>query len=333
MATARDTEDPFATRFVNLAGLRLGAEAIAASDDFFAPKERMLSPEPPVFIADKFDDNGKWMDGWETRRKRVAGQDWCVVKLGLPGVIKGVEIDTRHFTGNFPPAASLEACRSTRDPGPRTKWHEIVPSVDLKGDNRHFFEIDNPGAFSHVRLNLYPDGGVARLRVYGLVTPRAPAKGGTALVDLAAVENGGRAIACSDQHFGTPLNILMPGAGVNMGDGWETRRRRDPGNDWALIALGMPGRLRRVVVDTAFFKGNYPDRCSIQGARVEGGTESSLVTRSMFWPVLLPEQALTADSEHVFESELVDDGPITHVRLNIIPDGGVSRLRLFGKPA
>jgi allantoicase len=330
MAITLDTENPFAQHYANLADPRLGAEAIEASDEFFATKDRMLNPNPPVFIADKFDDHGKWMDGWETRRKREAGYDWCVVRLGLPGTITGVEIDTRHFTGNFPPAASLEACRTSGKLTARTKWTQLLSSVELEGDKRHFFEINDGNSYSHVRMNIYPDGGVARLRVYGLVERRWTAKDKKTQFDLASVINGARTIGCSNQHYGTPLNMLMPDEAKNMGDGWETGRRRIPGNEWAIIALGAPGRLRKVVVDTAFFKGNFPDRCSILAAHVEDGTKSSLTTQSMFWPTLLPEQNLSANSEHTFQPELVDLGPVTHVRFNIIPDGGVSRLHLFG---
>jgi allantoicase len=329
MTTQPDND--FAVRWVNLADPRLGAEAIYATDEFFAPKERLLNPAPAAFIPGKYDDHGKWMDGWESRRKRVEGHDFCIVRLGRPGLIKGVDIDTSHFTGNYPPAASLDACRIEGEPNGRTAWTEILPSMRLAGNSHNFADIDSDQAWSHVRLNIYPDGGVARLRVYGQVQ-REWRKAGKSLVDLAAAENGGRAIACSDQHYGTPLNLLFPGRGVDMGDGWETRRRREPGNEWALIALGHAGRIQRIEIDTAHFKGNYPDRCSIQAALVTGGTDQSAVTQSMFWRMLLPEQKMQADHQHLYEREIADLGAISHVRLNSIPDGGISRLRLFGRP-
>jgi len=172
---------------------------------------------------------------------------------------------------------------------------------------------------------------VARLRVYGQIHIDWSTTDRKALVDLAAMENGGRAIACNDQHYGRPQNLIAPGRAASMADGWETRRRREPGNDWAILALGHRGTIRRIEVDTAHFKGNYPDRCSIQAANVTGGTEDSLVTQAMFWRTLLPEQKLEMNRIHRFERELVDIGPISHVRLNIIPDGGVSRLRLHGQ--
>ena len=291
---ALPTLDPnapdFTRRYVNLADPRLGALALEASDEFFAPKERMLSPEPAVFIPGKYDDNGKWMDGWESRRKRTAGYDWCIVKLARAGVIKGFDIDTSHFTGNYPPAASIDAAFvAGGDPDASTQWTEIVPSMALQGNSHHYVEATAAAgaAYTHLRVNIYPDGGIARLRVYG--QPQVDWQGAsrTELFDLAAMENGGYVVAANNQHFGLASTLLMPGRGVNMGDGWETRRRREPGNDWAIIALAQPGVIRKIEVDTAHFKGNYPDRCSFQAARVTGGTDSSLVTQAMFWPVLL----------------------------------------------
>lgn len=324
-------QHPFGSNLVNLADARLGAEAIFATDDFFAPKERMLNPEPAVFIPGKYDEHGKWMDGWESRRKRTEGHDYCVVKLGLPGSIVGFDIDTSHFTGNYPPATSIEACWIDGVPGHNTEWSEIVPATSLKGNAHHFVPVADERAWTHLRLNIYPDGGVARLRAYGKVAIDWSLFDRKQLVDLAAVENGGRAVACSDQHYGSPMQVLYPGRGVNMGDGWETRRRREPGNDWAIFALGHRGQIRRIEVDTAHFKGNYPDRCSIQAADVAGGTDDSLITQSMFWRTLLPEQKLEMDRPHIFQKEVAELGPISHVRLNIIPDGGISRMRLWGE--
>jgi allantoicase len=329
MHTDQDSTPEFARRYVNLADARRGAVAVQASDEFFAPKERMLDPDPAVFIAGKYDEQGKWMDGWETRRKRGEGYDHCVVKLAYPGVIHGVDFDTSHFTGNFPPAASLEACSAT-DALERAQWTEIVPATNLSGNAHHYVPVSSRQAWTHLRLNIFPDGGIARLRVYGEPVRDWTGVDRATLLDLVALENGGRSIACSDQHYGTPWNIIGPGRGMNMGDGWETRRRREPGNDWAILALGRRGRVQRVEIDTLHFKGNYPDRCSLQAADVKGGTDRSLVTQAMFWRVLLPEQKMELDQVHFFESELADLGAITHVRLNLFPDGGVSRLRLYG---
>lgn len=326
-------ENEFAWRYVNLADTRLGAQVIDVTDEFFAPAERMLSPAPAQFVPGKYDDHGKWMDGWETRRKRVEGCDRCVVRLGLPGVIRGVDVDTSHFTGNYPPAVSLDACRSEGDPVEDAAWTEVLASTGLKGNSHHVRPVNDDRTWTHVRLNIYPDGGIARLRVYGEVRCDFAGHDRHASIDLLAVTNGGRLVACSDQHYGTPLNIAFPGVGANMGEGWETHRRREPGNEWAIFALGHTGAVERVEVDTTHFKGNYPDRCSLQAAIVRGATDSSIVTRSMSWRVLLPQHKLQADQIHVFQRELVELGPISHVRFNVIPDGGVNRLRALGTRA
>jgi len=325
-------ENELAARYVNLADRRLGAAVLSASDEFFAPKERLLDPTPPRFIPGKYDDHGKWMDGWETRRRRGPGHDHCVVRLGRPGIIRGVDLDTSHFTGNFPAAASLDACTG-ETPGAETDWAEILAATSLRGDHHHVLAIADDRVWTHVRLNIYPDGGLARLRVYGEVCRDWRRVQPDDLIDLVALENGGRLVACSDQHYGTPLNIVYPGRGATMGDGWETRRRRTPGNEWAIFALGHAGQVRRVEVDTKEFKGNYPDRCSLQAARVERATAESIVPQSMFWATLLPEHKLEPDRSQVFEQEVVALGPVTHVRFNIIPDGGVNRVRLFGTRA
>jgi allantoicase len=319
---------------VNLADMRIGARALACSDDFFGPKERLLQAGEPVFLPDKYDANGKWMDGWESRRRRTAGHDWCVIALGVPGLLAGFDIDTRHFTGNYPPSASIDACPQGADPQLASSWVCVLPALSLSGNRRHLVLAQAGGVVhSHVRLNIFPDGGVARLRVYGRPAPVDIPTGPDGLVDLLALVHGGRPLAWNDAHFGTCENLLLPGRGADMGDGWETRRRREPGHDWCVLALGLPGRVRRIEIDTAHFKGNFPDRCSLQAAFAPGAAESSLVAQSQFWSSLLPEVKLGADAIHSFERECVDLGTITHVRFNLHPDGGVSRLRLWGERA
>ena len=330
---ATDPNAPdFTKRFPNLADARLGARALACSDDFFADMQRMLNPEPAVFVVGKYDTNGKWMDGWESRRKRVNGYDWCIVKLAKAGVLQGVDIDTSHFTGNYPPAASLEgAFLSAGEPDAHTVWHSVLPSVNLQGNSHHYHAIQNAQAFTHLRLNIYPDGGIARLRVYAQPQTDWDKVDRSQLIDLVAMENGGYVVATNNQHFGLASNLLLPGRGVNMGDGWETRRRREPGNDWCIIALAHPGVVEKIEVDTCHFKGNYPDACMLQAALMEGGTDTSLITQSMFWPILLPQQKCQMDHQHFYAQEIQSLGKISHIRLNIFPDGGVSRLRVWGK--
>lgn len=322
----------FTRRFVNLADARLGAQALLASDDFFADKQRMLNPEPAQFIPGKYDDHGKWMDGWESRRKRGPGHDWCIVRMARPGTIVGVDLDTSHFTGNFPPSASIEGRDAGHDEAASADaWFPLLPAVNLGGNRHHYFALDGARRCTHVRVNLYPDGGLARLRLYGMPEFDGGSIDSLGLVDLAAALNGGTIVAANNQHFGLASNLLLPGRGVNMGDGWETRRRREPGNDWCIVALARPGIIEAVEVDTCHFKGNYPDACSIQAAMVAGGTPESLVTQSMFWPLLLPEQKLAMDQQHHFRRELLSHQTVSHVRFNIHPDGGVSRLRLRGR--
>ena len=257
-----------------------------------------------------------------------------VVRLARPARLLGVDLDTSHFTGNFPPAASLEACcLDAGDPEAGTVWEPLLPAQNLGGNRHHYVALDGTRAVSHVRVNLFPDGGLARLRLYGVPAFDAAATDTEGLVDLVAAIQGGTVVAANNEHFGRAANLLLPGRGVNMGDGWETRRRREPGHDWCILALARPGTIAAVEVDTCHFKGNYPDRCSLQAAHAVGGTPESLVTQSMFWPLLLPEQPLQMDRQHHFRSEILPHGPITHVRFNIHPDGGVSRLRLRGRPA
>ncbi len=267
------------------------------------------------------------MDGWESRRRRTPGHDYCIIRLGVPGIIHGVDIDTSHFTGNFPPQASIDACVSDDDV-PDTDWTGIVPRTDLAGDRHHFIAVNDGSRWTHLRLNIYPDGGIARLRIYGEV--RADLETG-GVIDLFALKNGGRALAASDEHYGSRHNLNLPGRGVNMGDGWETARRRGPGNDWVIAALGKPGVIERVEVDTAHFKGNYPDRVSVEAALFDSHDEAR--PGSDRWQTLLPESKLAMDKQHYFETELRDVGPVSHVRMSIYPDGGVSRLRIFGRVA
>ncbi|KAA0875272.1 allantoicase [Nitrincola tapanii] len=319
---------------LNLADARLGSRVIHVSDDFFADANRMLQAHEPEWKEGVFDDHGKWMDGWESRRKRHEGHDFAVIRLGVPGYLQGVDIDTRYFTGNYPPSASLEACYCAEgDPDSETHWHTLLPAVNLKGNQHHWHDLlltDQP--WTHLRLNIYPDGGIARLRVYGRVYRDWSAHSTEETLDLASALQGGRALSCSDQHFGQMSNLINPGRALNMGDGWETARRRSPGYDWVVLALGHPGEISEIIVDTLHFKGNYPDSCSIQAAYVQGGTDEQIATQSLFWRELLPSQKLEMHQEHHFSaSDLNPLGPISHVRLNIFPDGGVSRLRLFGR--
>lgn len=329
------------TQLVDLASERLGGCVLEANDDFFASRHNLLKTSSPVIIDGEYTARGKWMDGWETRRRRTPGYDWCIMRLALRGILRGVVVDTSFFTGNFPEFVSLEACdlggpvtdkaERARLKASSTRWFEILPQTALQGDAQNRLEIDHSGIFTHLRLKIYPDGGVARLRVHGEVVPAAPRASRTE-IDLAAVENGGSISASSDQFYGVPLNLLMPGRAKNMGDGWETRRRRGPGHDWVIVKLGLAGNIGKVEVDTAHFKGNFPESCSLESLHAPGSPSPDSLASSSAWKQILPRAQLKANARHVFQRELREAGAATHIRFNIFPDGGVSRLRIYGKP-
>jgi allantoicase len=317
---------------INLADARLGAAVLSATDEFFGPKERLLKPGEPEWRAGVYDEHGKWMDGWETRRRRDAGHDHCIVQLAAPCTLATLEIDTRFFTGNYPPSASLYACRSSGIPDAHTPWSALLPPARLAGNARNHFALQSGEIWTHLKLNLHPDGGVARLRAYGAVHRDWEHASGAMHVDLAAALNGGRALACSDEHYGSMHNLLLPGRGASMADGWETRRRREPGFDWVLVRLGHAGRIEGVEIDTAHFKGNYPHQVSVHGALLREDGAADLVSQCLYWPVLLEPQLLQADQVQTFRSQLHDLGVVSHVRVNMHPDGGMSRVRLLGRP-
>ncbi len=323
--------------FIDLASERNGGKALIASDEFFAGKENLLKEGRGIFIPDKFTENGKWMDGWESRRKRVPGFDWCIVKLGAEGIIKGVDVDTNHFLGNHPPYTSVEACSIKTETADtekylshKIKWTEILPKSPLNPGSQNLFPIDNKNIWTHVKLNIFPDGGVARFRVYGEVIRKWKKSNSKETIDLAALLNGGKVLVCNDMFFGSKDNLISPGRSSNMGDGWETKRKRIPGHDWVILKLAAEGEIKKIIVDTNFFKGNYPDRCSIEGIHRPDASDDSITDTNIKWKEILPEVKLKGDFENTFEKEIKKTGPVTHVRLNIFPDGGVSRLRLFG---
>ena len=319
---------------VDLAAARVGGRAIAANDEFFAPKENLLQPGRGVFVEGRYTDRGKWMDGWETRRRREPGHDWCVIRLGIPGVIRAVTVDTNHFRGNYPESCSLDAASAAAEPTPDTlaglPWREIVPRTPLQGHAENHIDVIDGARATHVRLNIHPDGGVARLRVWGTPRPDWTALAATGRpIDLIAIAHGGEPLASSDAFFSEPLNLLMPDPPAHMGDGWETRRRRGPGHDWVVIRLGHRGIPTALEVDTTHFKGNFPDGASLDACDAPETPPASAPGPEAGWRELLPRSALRANDSHRFD--LGAAAPVTHVRLNIFPDGGVARLRLFGR--
>ncbi|XP_056301582.1 allantoicase [Danio aesculapii] len=372
---------PHFLQFNNLACETAGGKVIFATDEWFAPARNLLKRDPPEFIASAFTEFGKWMDGWETRRKRIPGHDWCIVQLGVPGIIHGFDVDTSFFTGNYAPFASIQAACLDQMPsialeGDRTgmaastsqfeavaqlnsdSWEEVVPVTKLKpgyADTCHnYLSVTYPHRVTHIRFNIYPDGGTARLKVYGIGKKDWSSVSGQDLVDLVALVNGGVCVGFSDAHYGHPRNMIGLGMAENMGDGWETARRLDrprvlkedekgilqvPGSEWAIFRLGHPGIISKIELDTNHFKGNFPDSCRIEACSLTQDEENSFIhsqwssDKSPMWNILLPPQKMKAHHRHVFSGpSLVHSGPVSHIRMVIAPDGGISRLRIWGRP-
>jgi allantoicase len=320
---------------VDLASERLGAAVVAANDEFFAPKEGLIKAAPPVWREGEYTERGKWMDGWETRRRRDLGpgaHDWCIIRLGGRGIVRGVDVHTAFFTGNYPESCAIDAWDLPGMPAPealtRAAWREMLPQSPLKGDTHNLLAVEDSLPATHLRLRIYPDGGVARLRVHGEVVPDWERLRRQGDVDLAAVEHGGTVVDCSNMFYGSRHNLIMPGDATHMGDGWETKRRRGPGHDWTVVRLGTAGTIRRAEVDTRHFKGNAPGECSIEVTSIDAGKTLDAAA----WRELLPRTPLQPHTRHAFEEELRSAGDLTHARLNIFPDGGIARFRLFGRP-
>lgn len=298
---------------------RLGAAVVGRNDEYFALADNLLKPGSPENVPGRFTKRGKWMDGWETRRRRTPGVDWCIIRLGAAGLVRGVVVDTAHFTGNYPKECWLEGCSVDGYPSAEeledAEWMPLGPRIPLSGDHKHLVNVSVPARITHVRLTISPDGGIARLRVHGEPVPDPRDVWGMPL-DLAALEHGGLVTDCSDMYFSHRHNLNLPTSPQSMADGWETRRRREPGNDWVVVRLVEEGVVRIAEIDTRFFKGNAPASFSLEGRR-EGS-----------WRTLLGETALRAHMRHRFR--VPPHEPVTHARLNIYPDGGVARLRLWG---
>lgn len=343
----------------------LGASIVSFSDEYFASASNLLTSTPPIRKAGVFVHTGAWYDGWETRRHNSKEYDWVVIKLGCVARIEAVEVDTAYFNGNEAPAAGLDGCLLTKEGEAGSgvekedfaRWHEILPPSNCGPSQRQAWKLSGPAVqgkeFTHLRLKQYPDGGIARLRVYGTVVPPSLPPSVTSgkeerpQEDLAAALNGGVAIACSDQHFGGKHYLVLPGRGKDMGDGWETARSRTKGHtDWAIIKLGLKGRkIEKVVVDTKDFRGNFARAVKVEAWATEAAkaalaTESDPKADGTGWKELVKgEQPCQADHEHEFEGEQLvlstpPEGHVwTHVKLTIVPDGGVKRLRILGRRA
>lgn len=305
----------------DVASRALGGSVLYANDELFAARENLISPEPPVFDPRAFGPRGKVYDGWETRRRREPGNDFALVRLGVPSEVHGVVVDTANFTGNYPPRVSVDGVELPGYPSVQqllgADWKELVPESAVGGDRFNGFSVAAPRRCSHVRLTLHPDGGVARLRVHGRPSPDPELLTGT--VDLAALENGGDVVDCSDAFYASARNLLMPGRARHTGEGWENARRRDAGNDHVTVRLAGRGVVRRLVVDTTCFVGNAPAAVLLRGWDESPSDEVELLPRTQVQP----------DTRHHFLVAV--DHPVTHVRLDVFPDGGMARLRVLGE--
>ena len=316
---------------VNLASPKMGTKILAFSDDFFGEVTRMLNDKDPIFIEDKYDNHGKWMDGWESKRRRDGGNDWAIIKLGSAGIISKIEIDTSYFTGNFPPFFSLEGIYSETEPDKDSNWTTLIDKTSLIGDCKNNFELNLKETLNFIRLQIFPDGGVARIRLFGEVKYNWKQFNSDEIIELSSLKLGGSILAYNNAHYGDVSALLSDGRGKTMGDGWETRRRREPGNDWIIIKLAQKGNIEKIEIDTAHFKGNYPDRASIQATSIDKNiTTKDLIQNSENWNIILDETKLSADNIHKYKINSNSKNEATHIRLNIYPDGGVSRLRIFG---
>ena len=320
----------FTNGLIDLAQPRLGTKIIFRTDDFFAPANRIISPNEPVFKAGVFDKHGKWMDGWESRRKRIKGNDYIVLKLGKPGSIKKVDVDTSHFNGNQPEMVSIEGAYSNSNKLNQLNWQPLLLKKKTKANSHHYFTVNCNKIFTHIKFNIFPDGGVARLRLYGSIAKSNKLK--NKKINLASLLHGASVIACNNEHFGKAENILAPGKAKNMGDGWETRRRRDKGFDW-LILNSLDGReIDKIEISTHHFKGNFPSHCSLQAAYLSNSQNSSkIVNSSAKWKYLLKDSKLCSNKVHVFKNNLMKKDKINFIKINIFPDGGISRFRIYGK--
>ncbi len=305
---------------IDLISNAVGGRVLDFNDEFFAEAENLLKVEEPVWREGEYTDRGKWMDGWETRRRREAGHDWCVLALGIPGRVERVEVDTAFFTGNYPEQFSLEGCGVGVDERLLdAAWKELVPKSDLEGDSKASFEVSGSGRVTHLRLNIFPDGGVARLRVEGAPVPSMEEVCPDSLVDLASQVVGGEFIDASDFHYNPPSKMLRPTEASGMWDGWETKRRRGPGHDWASFRLGMAGEVVGVDADTTHFKGNAPGWVSVDVSD-DGADWQNAVDRHEVDPDSVNHIAFPSPAHAAF------------VRLSIHPDGGMARFRVWGRP-
>jgi allantoicase len=307
----------------DLASRWVGGTVVAASDESFGEKEHLLDPWPCDWRPGRFGPRGELVDGWETRRRRDGpGEDWAIIRLGTPGIITAVDVDTSSFTGNHPATCRIEATAREGYPdpdglrGPGTTWETLVDTTTLSGDTHHLLPVSDERRWTHVRLVTTPDGGVARLRVHGHALPDPRLVDGVS-VDLASWSTGGLVVASSDDFYSSAQVVNRPDRARNMGEGWETRRRRSGDRDWLTLRLGYAGTVAQVVIDTSFYRYNASASVALQGSRT--GDE---------WAPMLAPTRVQPDTIHHFQAAPV--GPVELVKVEAFPDGGLSRVRVIG---
>ncbi|KAF2268397.1 Allantoicase [Lojkania enalia] len=328
-------DSTFKSQYIDLISAPLGSSILSFSDEWFAAATNLITPTPPVRKPGVFTHAGAWYDGWETRRHNQEPADWVVIRLGVAsGKIAGVEIDTAFFNGNHAPEIAIEGTFSTDGDEVKKKaysgWEVVLSKQKCGPSQRHAWLLEklSDKPYTHVRLLMFPDGGIARFRLYGVAVPVFP-ESAEEIFELSAAVMGGVAISCSDQHFGTKDNLLLPGRGKDMGDGWETKRTRGPHVDWAIVRLGAKGEVDHIVIDTAHFRGNFPQKIQVFAGEFEQDPKHD----DTDWVEILEPQKSGPDKEHEYREELKDvkGKKYTHMKLIIIPDGGVKRFRVFGK--
>ena len=323
---------------IDIASSDHGSKVIYCSDEFFADSGRMLQASDPQWIEGKYDKNGKWMDGWESRRRRDGKNDFCFIRLGSTSIINNFNIDTTHFTGNFAPGISILGCSvpggttddRVVDGSAVSEWFDLLDQEKLEGDSHNLFSCKSTQPLTHLKITLYPDGGIARFRAYGNAWSD-DTKYQITGTNVISKKSGARAVFANDEHFGCLSNVLEENDPLSMADGWETRRRRKPGNDWGIIALSRPAKVHEIVIDTKFFKGNFPDTFSISSTNITEPDDDALIEKSKTWDLLIERKKLGMNQIHVFnKTNLLHNDSITHIRIDIFPDGGIARLKLIG---
>lgn len=327
--SAEDFQQQVVQRYTDIIGEKLGGKVIAFSDEWFAAAENLIKPKDPIRDATKFTFAGAWYDGWETRRHNTGEADWVIFKMGVSSAsLIGCEVDTAFFNGNHAPHISVEASNLVDEADfHNAEWTEIIPKMECGPTQKQFFIRDAPTeeTYTHVRLRMYPDGGIARFRLYGTVRAVVP-KDTSIVLDTASAIQGGVCVSFSDQHFGSADNLLLPGRGHDMSDGWETKRSRNSGHvDWAIIKLGHKTNVQKVIIDTAHYRGNFPQFITVHG--LESDVESPAFDDSK-WEVIVDKSKTGPDAEHIYEVPATKG--FTHVKLTMIPDGGVKRIRCWG---